>query len=86
MLSKPGCHLCEEACRLVAQVAADLDVGWIETDITDDADLMAQWSEYVPVVLVDGEVHGWFRVDEARLRAALNPTTARPGPATPSAS
>ena len=84
MLSKPGCHLCEDACRSVARIAEDVGVTWAEHDITDDAELMAQWAEYVPVVLVDGEVHGWFRVDESRLRAALSSSTAPPGPATPS--
>jgi glutaredoxin len=86
VLSKPGCHLCEDACRAVDRIAEDVGVAWVEIDITDDTDLMAQWAEYVPVVLVDDEVHGWFRVDESRLRKALSPTTAPPGPATPSAS
>jgi glutaredoxin len=86
VLSKPGCHLCEDACALVAKIAAELGVPWSERDIGDDPDLVAQWSEYVPVILVDDEVHGWFRVDEARLRSALSSSTARPGPATPSAS
>lgn len=71
VLSKPGCHLCADACVAVARVADDLGVGWTERDISDDAELLAQWAEYVPVILVDDEVHGWFRVDEARLRAAL---------------
>jgi glutaredoxin len=72
VLTKPGCHLCEDACRAVARVADALDITWCELDISDDGELMAQWSEYVPVVLVDGEVHGWFRVDEPRLRRALS--------------
>ena len=71
VLSKPGCHLCEDACRAVARVAGDVGVAWTEQDISDDPDLMAQWAEYVPVIMVDGQVHGWFRVDETRLRAAL---------------
>jgi glutaredoxin len=69
--SKPGCHLCADACRDVARIAAELGVQWSERDISGDDELMAQWAEYVPVVLVDGEVHGWFRVDESRLREAL---------------
>jgi hypothetical protein len=32
---------------------------------------MAKWAEFVPVILVDGEVHDWFRVREDRLRAVL---------------
>ena len=71
MLSKPGCHLCEDACRDVERVTSDLGVEWTVRDISHDDDLLAQWAEYVPVILVDDEVHGWFRVDEERLRAAL---------------
>lgn len=71
VLSKPGCHLCEDACRTVARITAELDVPWNEQDITGNAELEGQWAEYVPVIVVDGEVHGWFRVDEDRLRAAL---------------
>ena len=71
VLSKPGCHLCEDACRDVARIAGELGIAWVERDISDDAELMAQWAEYVPVVMVDDEVHGWFRVEENRLRAAL---------------
>jgi hypothetical protein len=71
VLTKSGCHLCEDACEAVARITADLGVGWQATDISDDAALLAKWAEYVPVVLVDGEVHDWFRVREDRLRAAL---------------
>jgi glutaredoxin len=71
VLTKAGCHLCEAACAAVAEVAAELGVGWREQDIETDADLMARWAEYVPVVLVDGAVHDWFRVRPDRLRAAL---------------
>jgi glutaredoxin len=71
VLSKPGCHLCEAACSDVARIAEELAVTWAEHDISDDEELMSQWAEYVPVVMVDGEVHGWFRVDESRLRTTL---------------
>ena len=71
VLTKPGCHLCEDACAAVARVAAEVGVGWHEQDISDDAELTARWGEYVPVIVVDGEVHDWFRVREDRLRAAL---------------
>jgi glutaredoxin len=70
--TKPGCHLCEDACAAVARIADDIGTTWEARDISGDDKLMAQWAEYVPVILVDGKVHGWFRVDEKRLRAALN--------------
>jgi glutaredoxin len=73
VLTRAGCHLCDDACAVVAQVAGDLGIGWRATDVDADSALAAQWGEYVPVVFVDGEVHDWFRVDAARLRAALAP-------------
>ena len=69
--TKPGCHLCEDACDAVARIAAENATAWEAVDISGDGALMAQWAEYVPVILVDGEVHDWFRVREDRLRAAL---------------
>lgn len=69
--TKPGCHLCEDACAVVARVAGDLGVSWEDVDISDDDALMRQWGEYIPVIMVDGKVHDWFRVREDRLRAAL---------------
>jgi glutaredoxin len=69
--TKPGCHLCADACVAVERIAADVGVDWTDLDITEDEALMQQWSEYVPVIVVDGKVHDWFRVREDRLRAAL---------------
>ena len=69
--TKPGCHLCEDACTAVARIASELGVGWEDIDISNDEALMQQWGEYIPVIVVDGEVHDWFRVREDRLRAAL---------------
>jgi hypothetical protein len=69
--TKPGCHLCEDACAAVGRIAADVGAGWEAIDISGDDALMARWAEYVPVILVDGEVHDWFRVREDRLRAVL---------------
>ena len=69
--SKPGCHLCEDACKAVAAIAAETGIDWAEQDISTDDELLRRWAEYVPVILVDGEVHDWFRVRPDRLRAAL---------------
>jgi len=72
VLTRPGCHLCEDACAVVARVSTEMGVGWVERDITGDDQLTAKWGEYIPVVVIDDEVHTWFRVDEGRLRAALS--------------
>jgi hypothetical protein len=73
LFGKAGCHLCEEARAVVADVCADLGVGWTEVDILSDPDLLARYGEYIPVVLVDGEPHDFWRVSPVRLRAALTP-------------
>ena len=71
LLSRPGCHLCESAREVIAKVAAELGVSWDERDITgSDADL-AEYGDMIPVTFVDGVQHDFWRVSEARLRAAL---------------
>lgn len=69
--SRPGCHLCEVAEQVVAQVCADTGVDWQRVDITDDADLTARFTDQVPVTFVDGRQHDFWRVDPQRLRRAL---------------
>jgi hypothetical protein len=71
LVSRVDCHLCDEARLVVARVCADLGVGWQELDVDADPDLLAQYHEEVPVTLVDGRQHDFWRVDEQRLRAAL---------------
>ncbi len=68
---KPGCHLCENAVKVIEEVCTELGVGWTEIDITTDTDLFAKYWEQIPVTLVDGEQHTFWRVDPDRLRAAL---------------
>jgi hypothetical protein len=68
----PGCHLCEDACAVIEQVCAPDGIDWLVRDLGElAAEDQARWREYVPVVLVDGEVHDIFRVSPDRLRAAL---------------
>jgi len=71
LYGKPGCHLCDDARDVVAAVCADLGIGWDEVDITTDAELGRRFGEQIPVTMVDGRQHDFWRVDEARLRAAL---------------
>jgi Glutaredoxin-like domain (DUF836) len=71
LLSRPGCHLCDEARAVIARIAAELGVGWTERDITASPDDLARYSEMIPVTFVDGVQHDFWRVSEDRLRAAL---------------
>lgn len=71
LLGKPGCHLCDDARVVIERVASDVGVGWVEVDITGDRELQEKWWDQIPVTLVDGVQHDFWRVDEARLRKAL---------------
>ena len=74
LYSKPGCHLCDDARAVVAQVCAELGETFEEVDITagpDAPELVRAYGEEIPVTFVDGRQHDFWRVDAARLRAAL---------------
>ncbi|MGW7268520.1 glutaredoxin family protein [Streptomyces sp. NPDC054842] len=71
LVRKPGCHLCDDAQAVVEKVCAELGVPWEGKDITQDEELNRQYWEQIPVVLVDGAQHTFWRVDEERLRRAL---------------
>jgi glutaredoxin len=71
LLTRPGCHLCDDARAVIASVAAELGVAWEERDITRcESDLHA-YADMIPVTLIDGVQHDFWRVSEQRLRAAL---------------
>lgn len=71
LLSKPGCHLCDDAREVIVKVARDLGEPWEERDITESAQDTRQYWDQIPVTFVDGVQHDFWRVDEQRLRAAL---------------
>ena len=72
LISKPGCHLCDEARTIIAAVTAELGERFEEVDMLQDADLLARFAEMIPVTFVDGAQHDYWRVSADRLRAALS--------------
>lgn len=71
LYSRPGCHLCDDARAVIAAVCDELGEAYEEVDITTDDDLEDRYRDEIPVTLVDGRQHDFWRVDPARLRAAL---------------
>lgn len=76
LIGKPGCHLCDDARGVIRGVLDELGeagpaVTLGEVSILDDPELFDQYVEEIPVVLVNGIVHTYWRVDPARLRNAL---------------
>jgi glutaredoxin len=71
LLSRVGCHLCDDARSVLHRVASELGATVAEQDVDADPRLRAEYGEMVPVILIDGREHGYWRVEEDRLRAAL---------------
>lgn len=71
LLTRTGCHLCDDAREVVRRVAAETGAPWEESDVDRDPALRARYGDLVPVVLVDGKERGYWRIDRARLRRAL---------------
>ncbi|MFZ0157885.1 MAG: glutaredoxin family protein [Kineosporiaceae bacterium] len=71
LIGKPGCHLCDDAQVVIERVAADTGADWEKLSIDDDPALKKAYWEQIPVILVDGRQHGYWHVDEQRLRDAL---------------
>jgi hypothetical protein len=71
LFTRPGCHLCDAAREVVANVVTDVGELYEERDITADPDLLSRYVESIPVVEVDGVQIDFWRVSEVRLRAAL---------------
>ena len=76
LIGKPGCHLCDDARDVIRSVVSALPEGspavtLSERSILDDAQLLERYADEIPVVLIDGRMHTYWRVDPARLRTAL---------------
>ncbi len=79
LLSKPGCHLCDEArdvaAAVIAQLGPEASIALDERSILDDPELNARYWDEIPVVLINDRVHTIWRVDPDRLRRALMEAT-----------
>lgn len=69
--TRAGCTACAAAERDVARICDELGVTWGAEDVDTDPELRAEYGDRVPVIMVDGREHGFWRVEEQRLRAAL---------------
>jgi nicotinate-nucleotide pyrophosphorylase len=84
LITRVNCHLCDDARAALARIQQATGERWAEVDVDSSDDLVAEYSDRVPVVLLDGAEHGYWRVEEARLLKDLS--ARRPPPAPPRAS
>lgn len=71
VLTRQGCSLCVTAETETARICDELGVPWDTVDVDSDPELRAEYGDQVPVIMVDGRQHAFWRVEGTRLRAAL---------------
>ncbi len=71
LYGKPGCHLCEDARRIVGLVHQQHEFELREVDVSLDPTLNRGYGERIPVIAVDGVERFQFYVTRAALAAAL---------------
>ncbi|AIY02707.1 glutaredoxin family protein [Arthrobacter sp. PAMC 25486] len=71
LITKEGCHLCDDARSVVSGVAAELGLPWTERRIDGDEGLTARYGEEIPVVVVDGIQRDFWHIDPVRLEGVL---------------
>jgi len=69
--SRHGCHLCHVMKDEVAQIQKDLEFTIEVIYIDKNIELEEKYGEQVPVILIDGEIHDFFKLNETRFRKAL---------------
>ena len=80
LLTKPGCHLCEEAKTVVDSVidkfksehSSENPIELTEVNILEDQALLDEYGEEIPVLQINGATHAYWRIDSERLIAAMN--------------
>lgn len=65
--TRRGCHLCDDAARLLANYGLKA----IQIDVDGQPDLVADYGNCVPVIFIDGRERFRGRVDEVLLRRLL---------------
>jgi glutaredoxin len=71
LLVRAECHACDTAKADVRRICGELGVPWSTQDVDSDRELRAEYGDRVPVIMVDGCEHGYWTVEEDRLRRAL---------------
>ena len=71
VMTRVGCDHCVQAEADVKRICDELGVAWSAQDVDADTELREEYGDRVPVILVDGREHGYWTVEEPRLRAAL---------------
>ena len=71
MLTRAGCHLCDEAWQILESARQKYGFTLQAVDVNTDPELISQYGNCVPVVLVDGKVRFRGRINSVLLSRLL---------------
>ena len=69
--SRVSCHLCQEAEKNLREVMTEIPFELKVIYIDGDQELERLYGEEVPVTLINGAKHDYFRVDRKRFSEAI---------------
>ncbi|NQV07157.1 thioredoxin family protein [bacterium] len=74
-MSSTGCHFCSDARDLFRRLSIEFDVRVREVDLEsmEGAAALRQWRvPFPPIVVIDGELFGYGRISERKVRRTLS--------------
>jgi glutaredoxin len=71
IFSRQNCHLCHEAEKIVREVLLEISFDLEVINIEGNAELESLYGEEVPVTMINGAKHDYFRVDKKRFSEAV---------------
>lgn len=71
VISRHGCHLCEIAESVVRDVLKEVNFKLLVKYVDEDDLLDQEYGEEVPVTLINGQRHDYFKVDRERFKNAI---------------
>ncbi len=75
LVTSPACHLCEMAKDVLGHLSGEYPLRWREIDMASPEGLfiiLASRAPYPPVIVLAGEIYGYGRLSEKKLRRDLD--------------
>jgi hypothetical protein len=78
MMTRSGCHLCDEAWQLLKQFQDRYGFHLVTCDVDGNPDLRRQYGDWVPVVTVNGKVRFRGHINKVLLQRLLDACASSP--------
>jgi glutaredoxin len=71
LYTRPGCHLCEDAKRVILAASSKFDFHLCERNVEDSAEMESNYGEEIPVIFINGRQVFKHRITAAQLERYL---------------